>query len=433
MKNKIIILFSCLFLLLMTSPALGDVNLNINGKSFTPQNPPQLEEGITIVPLYVISRTLGADVAVDDSNNITIKENDNTMQITVNSNIATFNGQNLVMPKKVEIIDDEIMVPLRFIYETFSVNVDWQGKDQTVLIDYKEERNEMTAEELLTVSTDKQLKLNTYKMKVNNNMLMKMNAPGEDPLEMDITTIMDGAVKIDPVCMYMKQTVKNNAINSATSANEIVDGMKSESFINNDGFYMTMPEQGWVKMDMPGLDMAALMEQAGSQDPVKSIQQMKDCGVIISYANDQEKDGHEYWVVNVTMGKESFQKYINDMAAQIPAIDSSSTSTEDPQEVMSQLFKNMKADMVYNVWIDKESLLTSFMDLDSTIEMNMTVPAEEGTASDITINMDLDASYELYDFGKSFSSPDVSQAISMNEYMEKQMQNIEKSENTPDR
>jgi hypothetical protein len=173
------------------------------------------------------------------------------------------------------------------------------------------------------------------------------------------------------------------------------------------------------------MDIAALMEQSGSQNVVDSIQQMKDAGVLMSYANDQIKDGKEYWVINVTMGPKTFQNYYQNMMKQIPALNTDTSGTDTPtdfQNTMKDTLNNLQADMVYNLWIDKESFLSKFMDLDAKINMSMKAPDENQKITKVDMQMNEKVLYEIYDFGGTFIVPDVSGAMSMTEFMQKQQQ-----------
>jgi len=427
MSKKAIVILSLFFLLLISPPVLADVNLDINGKVFEPSSPPQLEEGITTVPLSVIAKTLGADVFVNEQKTIDINESGTTLQMTVGSLNATYNGESILMPKAPEIVNDEIMVPIRFVLETFGVEIGWQGEDKTVTVEYQEKRNGMTVDEMLTEVSANMKEFNTYKMKVDLDMIMDTRGPGEGNQKIDMSSSINAAIQNDPVIMYMEQQVSACNLEPDEENDSNLEEITTETLINEDGFYMTLPEQGWVKMDFPGMDMKALMEQSGNQDPVSSIQEMKDYGIVMSYANDQEKDGQEYWIINVTMGKDSFSRYYQALMEKIPFPnpDTKNQSAQPPidiQAVVNDFMKNMQVNMVYNVWVDKESLLPRFMDLDADIKINMEIPGEDNEKSMLEMTMLEDVFYEIYDLGLPVTVPDVSEARDFNEVMQEQME-----------
>ncbi len=422
MRKYLVIPLTLLFMVIIASPAWAGVNLNINGKLYEPTNPLQLEQGTTMGPLYVVGRVLGAEVSTSGQI-ITIKEAANTLVLTVNSTSAAFNGKSVTLPRAPEMVNGEIMVPLRFIYESFGAKVDWQGQNKTVAVKYSEQRQGLSVEEMLAKSSAAMEKYNTYKMKINMSMqteVAESPKPGEkQKLDMDSQMLL--ATQLKPVLMYGKTSVAASLPQRATAP---AGPAESEMLINEKGMYMTMPGQGWVKFDLPGIDMKSLMEQSGSQDPMSSLKQMKDFGVVMSYGDDREKNGKPYWIINVTMGADSLNKVFGDTMKKLPVQGKTETKdvTEGISNVMTDMFKNLQADVVYNVWIDQSNYQAAFMDLDARMKMKMQIPAQEQNAKASSVEMDMKekASYEIYDLGQPFTVPDVSTAISMKEYMEKQ-------------
>lgn len=423
MRKRLVIPLTLLFLAIFAAPVWAGVNLNINGKAYQPANSPQLEQGITMVGLNVIGKVLGADISNQDQT-ITIKKGVNTLVLILGDTNATLNGKAVTMPKAPEMSDGEIMVPLRFIHEAFGAQVDWQGQNQTVAVNYTEQRQGMNVEELLVKSSEAMAKYNTYKMDVDMTIqseAVDSSKPGE--LEkFDVKNHMDMAMQTKPVLMYAKTSGAASGLEGTADQSS---PMESEMVINDSGLYMTMPEQGWVKMNIPGMDIKALLEQSGSQDPISSLKQMKDCGVIMSYGDDRQKNGKSYWIINVTMGADSLNKYMQDAMDKVP-VTKKEVGDKDIVEgigsMMQDIFKNMQADIVYYVWVDQTTLLPVFMDLDCQMKMTMQIPAEDGGKdSSVVTNMKEKATYEIYDLGLPFTVPDVSKAVDMKEYIEKQM------------
>lgn len=420
MRKRIIIPLTFLFVLMQALPVWA-VNLSINGKNYQPIMPPQLEQGTTMVTLEMIGRVLGADVSVSGPT-ITIKKGANTLVMTVGSMAATFNGSSITLPSQPVVKDGSVMVPMRFVYEKFGAVVSWQGESQTITVNYAEKRQDMSAEEVLAKSSEAMNKLNTYKMKVLIGMDMQMSESNSGKTEnMQMTSKMDMAVQQKPILFYGKTKMR-----MIVPGTEGLEDIETEILMNENGMYMTMPEKGWVKLNNNGLDMKALLQQSGSEDPLNSIQEMKKYGVIMSFADDQQKNGKNYWVVKVTMGSESFNSLLADTMKKLPMANGDANAPDESAamgEMMNKMFKNMKIDLVYDVLIDQSNYQMTYMDLEALIKFNMPVPATEDTpASTISMNMNEKATYEIYDLGVSFSVPDVSQAIDFNQYMEGQMQ-----------
>ena len=66
MLRKSLVMLATFFLLfLMATPALADVNLNINGKSYQPTSQPRIEEGSTLVPVDLAGKKLAGSPTKD--------------------------------------------------------------------------------------------------------------------------------------------------------------------------------------------------------------------------------------------------------------------------------------------------------------------------------------------------------------------------------
>jgi len=273
-------------------------------------------------------------------------------------------------------------------------------------------------EEMLAKSSETLAQYNTYKTKVDMKQQMEVNnpqAPGKME-KMDMKMDMDMFVQNKPMLIYGK-TRAQVALPEGTD-NTGMEAMDNEMLLNEQGMFITMPGQGWVKMTIPGVDMKALMEQSGSQDPLSSLKMLKDAGVIMSFGNDQQKDGCSYWVINVTMGADSMTQILQDALKQVPLPQAESTEIN---QVLAQLFKNMKADMVYSVWINQENFITDYMQLDSDVSINMQIPpemAEQEEAVAMDMAMKQSAFYKIYDLDVPFTVPDVSKAVDMNEVLQ---------------
>jgi len=418
LRKGLIVLSAFCLLFLMATPALADVNLNINGNSYQPRIQPRVEEGTTMVPVYVVGRILGVEIPADGQELI-IEKNGQKLTLTLDNKEAGLNGKTIALPVAPSRENGEVMVPLRAVLDVFGAKIDWQEQSSTVLVDYQEQRQGMSVEEMMAKSSEALADYNTYKTKADMTQQMEVTNPEEanKTEKVDMKMNLDMAVQNDPVLVYGKTTVNMAVYGEDGNSLEPVN---TEILLNEEGMYVTMPEQGWVKMTIPGMDIKALMEQAGGQDPMASLKMLQDAGALMSFGNDQQKNGESYWIINVTMGPDSVSRLIQDVLKKVPL-----PQTEVPEldQVIAQVFKNMNADMVYSVWINQKNFLTDYMQMDSDISLNMQVPADPEQPDNL-LNMDMkmkqSAFYEIYDLGVPFTVPDVSQAVDMNEVLEKQ-------------
>jgi hypothetical protein len=423
MRQKLVAIVTVFFLLLCANPVWADVNLNINGNHFAPRTAPQLENGTTMVPLYLIGRVLGADIDIAD-NLVTIKKGPATLQFTLGDTKASLNGIKMIMPQAPTMVNDEVMVPLRFICEAFGATITWEQSSKTAGVQYSEKRQGMSIEEIMVKSSEAMIKNQTYKADVNISMDMEITNVAKQETVHAITNMdMYMAMHQQPLIAYIKTTIDSPAV---PEAHDLALSATTEVFMNEEGMFMTLPEEeGWFKMSIPGMDMKTLIEQSNTNDPIASMKMMQESGAIMSFGDDQERDGRSYWVINVTMGAESFNKLFESVMNQMPTMpemEDGQDFNQDMTQMMQTLFKNMKADIVYRVWVDQANLVPTFMDLEANIDLKMPATTFGDEVSDpIEMHLIETAYYEIYDIGEPFDIPDVSQARDLNEYMAQQM------------
>jgi len=104
-------------------------------------------------------------------------------------------------------------------------------------------------------------------------------------------------------------------------------------------------------------------------------------------------------------------EYLQQSMGQIPGLE------EDMQKDVLDMYKNLNLDMEYQTWINQETLVNDYMDLDAKYVFGMDITEGEDPGH-MDMNMDMEAAYKLYDFGASFDVPDVSGAKDFNEVME---------------
>jgi hypothetical protein len=96
---------------------------------------PVIESGRTMVPIRAVFEVMNCKVRWEPSRSSAIVEYDGTtIVIPVNSEIAYINGKASKLDAPAKLVNDRIMVPLRFISEAINKIVIWDDADKTVLI-----------------------------------------------------------------------------------------------------------------------------------------------------------------------------------------------------------------------------------------------------------------------------------------------------------
>lgn len=113
---------------------IGDSILSINGNKVEVEAPYIAGEGVTLVPLRVISEAFGAEVNWDgDTKTVTIAHNDNNISVQIDNNTAVVNGENKTLEESPELTSNGItMLPLRFISEELGATVGYEHETQAI-------------------------------------------------------------------------------------------------------------------------------------------------------------------------------------------------------------------------------------------------------------------------------------------------------------
>ncbi|AZK47045.1 family 10 glycosylhydrolase [Paenibacillus lentus] len=117
--------------------AARPIEIILDGKVLTSDSPPYIKpkNGVTMVPLRVISEGLGAQVDwVQSSKSVTIIKDGNSIVLRAGSTTAEVNNAAIRLDVSVEINSGRTMVPLRFVGEQLGLQVDWSSAVRTITL-----------------------------------------------------------------------------------------------------------------------------------------------------------------------------------------------------------------------------------------------------------------------------------------------------------
>lgn len=136
-KNKILsilIILTAFFLSTNVFAARTPI-IEYNGKIIETDVKPFIENDRTLVPIRFISETLGYSVKWNnDSREVLIEDNTTNIKLKIGEKNATVNSKNVVLDVAPVIKQDRTFVPLRFVAENLSADVDWDNKNFKVII-----------------------------------------------------------------------------------------------------------------------------------------------------------------------------------------------------------------------------------------------------------------------------------------------------------
>lgn len=345
-------------------------------------------------------------------------------------------------------LDQEGYVALRSFFENKGGKVDWNGDNNQITVSWREKQGEWTADELIVESTAKMQELNTYKMKGEATMKMNIAGPttGEVPEIPDTTIYQEAVYQQKPLAMYMLQTVKLPLEDMELTEDEQAlfeqGNMVTEMVLTENAIYQkTPPFDKWIVQDLAELGMTEKLSNMLQTTPQQSLEIMREFGMINVFGEDAVIDGKEYYTVKTYVDGETFKKVIDDMLGEFDLVNLISTTQEltetDKQlteEEMAQvveetqkLVKQMLANLDLNYYIDslinKDTLLTEYM----RIDLNMNFGLDETIVPEGPVNfgMIMKGEYQLFDFGTVVKLPDVSNAITQEEFLAEMKQMME--------
>ncbi len=114
---------------------IGDKNYSLDGQKSKMDVSPFIQNDRTMVPIRFILEGFSGEVNWDDENKIvTIVYNGNTIELPIGASTVSVNGENRELDSPAVINGDRTFVPIRFIMENCGMEVDYIHEGQQVFI-----------------------------------------------------------------------------------------------------------------------------------------------------------------------------------------------------------------------------------------------------------------------------------------------------------
>lgn len=134
-------LFALAFILVLgacmpAALASGGISISVDGSAVETDVPPFIDSnGRTMVPVRFVSEALGCGVSWNAENQrIKISRTEIWVELFIGQKTAHVNGSAVEMDTTAVLREGRTMVPLRFLAETFGLEVDWSEARRTVAI-----------------------------------------------------------------------------------------------------------------------------------------------------------------------------------------------------------------------------------------------------------------------------------------------------------
>ncbi len=125
--------------------SVGDSEILINGEKKQVQTPYVVGDGVTLVPLRVITEAFGAEVNWEDATQtVTLNYPEISIVLQIGNSVAEVNKKAEKLLSAPELKNDTPMVPLRFISETFGATVTYDNDTELITVVKEEGENGQT-------------------------------------------------------------------------------------------------------------------------------------------------------------------------------------------------------------------------------------------------------------------------------------------------
>ncbi len=124
----------------------------------------------TLLPVRAVTEAMGGSVEWNEySRTVTLTKNEETIKLTIDSEIALLNSDEKILDTAPTIINDRTMLPIRFIAESFCFNVEWDGQTQEITI-LQDSTNKSNSPDLEQSSTSPDMSATEENLTEENNM-----------------------------------------------------------------------------------------------------------------------------------------------------------------------------------------------------------------------------------------------------------------------
>lgn len=123
----------------------------------------------TLLPVRAVVEAMGGSVEWDEySRTVTLIKDENTIKLTIDSETALLNNEEINLDTAPTIINDRTMLPIRFIAESFGFNVEWDEMTQEITITQTAEDN-TTAPDTEQTTTSPDISVSEENLTENDN------------------------------------------------------------------------------------------------------------------------------------------------------------------------------------------------------------------------------------------------------------------------
>ncbi|MBU8905953.1 copper amine oxidase N-terminal domain-containing protein [Desertibacillus haloalkaliphilus] len=332
--------------------AAANPSIVIDGEQVKTDVGATIEDGRVLVPLRLVSESLGQDVKWNQqAKTVTVTDAETTVELTIGSATAVVNGEATSIDVPATLKQNRTLVPLRFLIEANGQAVSWDNQEKIVTVSTNGEvvtGVEVDGDAFLEKSLE--VELNSFSTEMEIEQIMNV---ANESITMDMAMNLD--VVVDPFGMY-----------EYVVADVEGESIVTESYYTEDGFYSYNEFiDTWIKFE--GEFYEDLIQLSDMQlDPTAQLE------MIDKYFDDYRVwDEGDIYRMTVTMSEDGYQEMLDEILELLFAGLEDDFLGEMGGELYDQLRIN---DMSYTFTFDKETLYP--LDYEAQADLEISIEGE---------------------------------------------------------
>lgn len=396
--------------------AESPISVQVDGRELSFNTAPIIKDGSILLPLRTSMEAIGCRVSWNEDARVAeVVSGSTTVLFSPGSSAYTVNGEEKTLDAAPEIIDEQLFIPIRSAAEALGAIVAWDADSSTLTISSpqsQELNRSVPARDLMEKAWNAATELNTFKFKQRRYIEVKTSMDyswGKSYQSKDISyEESTGSRKARPSERY--EHIKSGI--PPVNGRNMVESDNYEKVTAKNAIYIKTPDGIWVKTDeQTPAEFFASMGKS-EEDIFKDIDMRLE--------PDEKYEGKDCSVVFFNYKPGFFQPLVERLVEEQLAV--SETDPDTGKSIWEQVKENQQVSGSGRVWIDKSSGLEIHQESKFKVKFVVDIPVQEseGHTMRMVYEMQDSINENRFEYGKPVVIPDVSKAISMEEYMETQ-------------
>lgn len=215
---------------------LSAISLYVNNEKIETKdmNPIQLD-GRVLVPTREVFEAMGANVVWDNGlKKVTVKYKSKTISLTINQTEAMIDGIPVSMDVPGKIVNNKVMIPIRFVSEAMGLTVKWDEKNRAVWISEPESSTPDTG-------TSESITGSTFIGEANKNQL---TIPSENHNTTTVNSVLVNEANNEMLATLTAASAMSHVTITTMTGKVVVDIKNSQSKLSSQ---ITPPTNTYVK------------------------------------------------------------------------------------------------------------------------------------------------------------------------------------------